>query len=463
MRIKIISLNIISIIFIAYFSFLAVLDIIVRTPHFVNDFKTFYLTLHEKKDVYKYYESVDVIKITTKNNKSLVETTPPKSLINMNTPFMNIFLKGLLNNSDSLLLQEIIWIFLSLIGAGLSLIVLMKLFNASLAKIHYFFPWLALLWVNLASIYNLSLGQITFFLLPLLCLSYYFCSLKRYTLMTVFFALLASLKLFFLIFLFYYIVKRQRRLGLLFIFLFLIFSFIPMFYFSWQDYQQFFKIVFDSHELLNRATRLSNASIFGTIQKCLWMMKLPIHSLWINQLNLFFTTGVIVAWLIYDFYYLRLLAKYSDEFRFCFLVILALLCSPLAWFYYFIFLIAPFCLLFQINFNYYFTKTLFVLLFVAFLLPCLAWINFDNTTLIYLQAYFLTLSLLIWLLVLHLAAKSVKNNLVMKDRLPSVIISFPIIIFILTILLLGTYSRMPYYLDLDKEKLIKTFPNTIIL
>ena len=190
MQIKKIFLNIVCILLILYFALLAWQRVIVSTPFFDNDYKTFYDSLHEEKksNLYQpqFYYHVDMI--SQEGQKKIIKTSQLISAVNMNTPTMNFLLEKLINLHFQLKEKIVIWTLLSLLCAAISLMLLYR---------QYFFPCLLLLWLSWPSLYNVKLGQVAYFILPFLCAGFWLYRSDRLCMASVVLGLLASLKLFF--------------------------------------------------------------------------------------------------------------------------------------------------------------------------------------------------------------------------------------------------------------------------
>src|SRR3990167_5350064 len=106
---KIISLNIICILLLAYFTVLAWQRVVASTPFFDNDYKTFYVSLHNNQKIYQPHFYFHVNSVSHLNTKTTIRSGQELSAINMNTPTMNFILKWLTNISSHLSDNALIW------------------------------------------------------------------------------------------------------------------------------------------------------------------------------------------------------------------------------------------------------------------------------------------------------------------------------------------------------------------
>src|SRR3990167_6504483 len=197
-RKKLLFLNIACLLLIAYFTVLTCRQIIYATPVYDNDYKTFYISLHKPLTVYDDHYYVRVFHYHEEKNISIIKTTartgPTLNAVNMNTPLMCFILRGLTNVSHHLFVNAIVWALCSLLGAAVSLYVLMRLFKT--LSLWYYFPLLLLLFFSWPSLSTLKLGQVSYLVLPFLCVGFVLVHLKQYRSAAVMLALLAALKLF---------------------------------------------------------------------------------------------------------------------------------------------------------------------------------------------------------------------------------------------------------------------------
>ncbi|OGT44054.1 MAG: hypothetical protein A3F13_02285 [Gammaproteobacteria bacterium RIFCSPHIGHO2_12_FULL_40_19] len=454
---KLLFLNIACLLIIAYFTVLTCRQIIYATPVYDNDYKTFYISLRKPLDVYSEHFYVRVLayanvkenEITTTNAK----TSPTLSAVNMNTPTMCFILKGLVNISNSLSVNALAWSFSALFCAALSLYVLLRLFKT--LSLWYYLPLLLLLFLSWPSLSALKLGQVSYFILPFFSIAFLLVNLKHWRSAAVVFALLASLKLFFLIFFLFFVAKRNWRLSLLFVGSFLFFFFLPVIYFHWAVYHDFFRMAQNEYLVVSHSTFPMNGSLLGVVARLVTVFNLPSYMPQLRLSIIILSLYVLIRWLIYDYYFLRSLPEFSDELRVSFLIVLGLLLSPLAWIYYFLFLLIPVVVFFKISARYALSKTFFIFFILALALPYFAWMSSVYKTVWYVQNFSSAASLVCWLICVFSAANSVcrANPPLKKNR--EILFAILCLTVLLNVILLHLNYGMPYFLDLNKKNYIQ--------
>ena len=191
---KLIFLNVVCLLLLSFLCVFAWSQLAASTQNFDNDYKTFYGALHHADNPYRVAHYVRVLSIKKqKNGKTQLHTTPEMSAVNMNSPTMTLFLKMLVNISNTLTTNVMIFVLASLWCAGLSLFILSRLFSQSHSNL-YFLPLLLMLMLTWPALYTLKLGQVSFFLLPFLCLSFLFLWRRHFFLMSIFFVPGATIK-----------------------------------------------------------------------------------------------------------------------------------------------------------------------------------------------------------------------------------------------------------------------------
>ncbi|EKD77004.1 MAG: hypothetical protein ACD_42C00504G0001 [uncultured bacterium] len=437
-KFKLISLNIICIILLAYFTALAWQRVVAGTPYFDNDYKTFYVSLHANQKIYQPHFYSHVLSMKRENKKISLQTSPEFSAVNMNTPAMNFILRGLVNANVNLSDDVLLWMILSLFGAGISLYILQR---------QYFFPLLLTMWLSWPSLYDLKVGQVAFFVLPLLCVGFLLYQFKHWRIAAIVLGLLASLKLFFLIFILLFVARRQWNVMALFVASFLVFFFLPLLYFPWNDYHAFFQLTQHYILFIERSTLPMNGSLLGVMSNIsrLWH---PTSSL--LQIRLSATIlclYLIIRWLIYDNNQLRYLPAFSDELRFSFLIVIALLCSPLGWEYYFLFLLIPIVVMIKISQRYALIKIVYVFFALSLILPYLGWMGGIGKTINIIQSFSVFAGLLCFLLCMCAVAKSVRLANLPTHNQSRILVGILVIFALISTLLLLLNYGMPYFLD----------------
>lgn len=430
--------------------------------YFDNDYKTFYMTLHGVTRPYHENQYVRVLSMhKEKNGKAHLKTTPVLSAINMNSPTMSLLLKGLVNVSSHLTINVLLWVILSLWCAGLSIYFLAQWFDTQ--QFHfYFLPLLFLFLFSWPSLYTLKLGQVSFFVLPFLSLAFLLLTRKNYVAMTITLALVAALKLFFLTFALFFLLRRQWRYLLLFIFSFLSFFFLPLFYFSGSDYEKFFRIATHFGLFVNRAALPMNASLLGVIVNTRNFFHLQSDFLQIR-----IAVGIVVGYLIirtmYSYDLLRRLPGQTEVLLFSLLIVLSLLCSPLGWYYYFIFFIIPFVVFLKAAKSVALPNAFFIMFACILFLPLLAWITSQHTWVLFLAHLACVASALCWFIDLHLVARA------FEKAEPPAAFQVNRLFFICTmsavmniVLLLINYG-MPYFFTLDQTRYLHATQPALLL
>ena len=454
-KIKLLTFNFFCAFIVLYIAVMSWSQLVVTTPKCDNDFKTFSLSLVEHQHPYKINRYVRVFHVEKHHHKTIMQTTPPITAVNMNTPLMSLLLQKMLHLSGKMNVDIVFYLVLSLCCASMSVIFLMRTFTISF---HFFLPFLLLLWLSWPSLYTLKLGQVSFLLLPLLSFSFLLLQRQSYRALAITLGLLASLKLFFLIFLLFFMVRREWRLSLLFLVSFAFFFFCPLIYYHWSDYHAFFVMAAQRQLFLDRSTLPMNGSILGLVMNAASLLHLnPSH----NQVTLsvsILCLYAIIRWLIYDYYYLRHLPECADELRFGFLILLALFCSPLAWVYYLLFLIIPLVTIIKISQRYVLSKWFYVFLIDALLLIYFPYTGKGFGILGLMMQFSVLMSLVCWFFALNIAAKSISDGIrvIHTQQQPKWIVGIFSCYALLNVTLLAFNYGMPYFLDPDKTAYLKS-------
>lgn len=451
---KLLILNIACLLLIAYFTVLTCRQIIYATPVYDNDYKTFYMSLRDPLSVYNNHFYVRVIAYSSVEQKSATtttaKTTPALNAVNMNTPPMCVLLKALVNASDKLWVNAIVWSLSSLLGAAISLYVLLRLFKT--LRLWYYLPLLLLLFLSWPSLVDLKLGQVSYFVLPFLCVGFLLVCLKQERFAAIVLGLVASLKLFFLIFILFFVVKREFRLSFLSLVSFLFFFFLPVLYFHWPVYHDFFQLTQNDFLIFSHAPFPINGSLLGVVAHLVKIFNLSPHMAQIRFSVIILSLYIVVRWLMYDYSKIRLLPQFSDELRFSSLIIIALLLSPLSWIYYFLFLVIPVVVFFKISERYALSKAFFIFFIFSLILPYFAWVLSTNKIMWVIRNFSVFAALLCWVICICFAVNAVSraNPPAQRDRK----ILFGILcchVLVNVILLLFNYG-LPYFLDISKKR-----------
>lgn len=460
-NVKYIFLNVICVLILIYFSFLAWDQMTANARIMNNDNVTFFKSLSDNNPIYKTYHIFSVTSLQKLSDGKVKISGIQIPMTNLNTPLMNFILKGLVNISSNESIFSLIWVLSSLVCAGISMALIMMFFSNSpfyFLKSYFFSPLLLLLWLSWSSINTLNSGQVSYFILPLLCLAFVFTYFKKSEASAVSFGFLAALKVFFLIFLLLFIVKRQWKLLALFSLSAIFFFFLPLVYFSWSDYLNFFNFSQQHLNFISTSLQPMNGSILGVISHYFYLTGQTLNSTKITFLNSILSLTLIIFWCVYDYKYLCFLQKFSDELRFSFLIVILLLCSPLGWSYYFIFLAVPIAVIIKINKNCRLPNSFYIFLILSLLTEYFAWYTGGNYFFQLLSQFAVFLSLILFTICLHLSARSVDfNDMNMRYR-EHVLIGILIANTFVGIYLLNINYGIESYLTISKQKLIQQAP-----
>ena len=455
--IKILFLNIICILLLACFTVFSWQYLMVNTLNFKNDYKTFYLAMKDSNNPYKASYYAHINKITIVNGKKNIQLLPPTSAINMNTPTMSLLLKSMVSLHRGLVLDSLCWILCSLIGGVIGFAIAVRYLDMHRIETIYFAPFLLVFWLSWPSLYNLSLGQVVYFVLPVLSLGFLLDYRGHQRSAAIILGLLASLKLFFLIFILLFLIRKQWRLSILFIAAFLVFFFLPLLYFSWKDYIDFYRIAQNDLMFFKRSMLTMNASLFGLFSRAITFFHWTINYAYLRFTILMASIYVLFRCFKYDTYFLRLLPDFSNELRFSFLIVLAIFLSPLGWFYYFLFLLIPVLVISKIATRYRLSKTFFILCALALLFPYLGWLHaIPPSPFFYPSFYGVFLGLLCWFLTLCSAANAVHRGVPAPIDQPKKLMTMWVLQALLCVALLSVNYGMPYFLDVVNTSAAKS-------
>lgn len=383
-------------IFVLWFGLSNLRYLTMSTPIKYNDFATFHHLLRQKNKTYEQVRYAHVTIQEIKGNEVKATYHDIRDMVNLNTPLMSLFLKGLVNLSEHLTLVLSVWIGLSLLGAGLGLWLLLPYFTEN--RLHFFWVFPIFL-LSYPAAFNAYGGQVVFFIFPFFCLALILCHSPYQKTTAALLGLLAALKLFFALFLLFYVVQRAWKLSAYFLFSFLIFFFAPLSFFSLQDYAAFYKLTHEFFIFIGRSAYSKNGSLLGFVANIFYFL-FPTATLLQLRIFAYLIVGyVVIRAVIFDYRKLCTLPEYRDELRFSFYTIIALLCSPLAWVYYFVFLCAPIAMIFKISRRYAIPALFYLLLFIAMTLPLFGVVVFPkyDLPLLLLRQFALSADLVCWL------------------------------------------------------------------
>jgi len=440
-----VCINIVCLILIAYFSILSWRNLTASSTMLNNDYALFYKTLRDPSVMYRTLHHLTVI------NKTLTD----QSIFNFNTPTMNLFLKPMINFSDDLSTNVLLWVLLSLFGASVSVILLTNWLNDYHIKYLVFLPALVALETSRPALFNANSGQLAFFLLPILCAAFFLESIKKRNAAAVLFGLLASLKLFFLIFLLFYVTRQQWRLLLIFLVSFIGFFFLPIVFFTKANYWTFFHANENSLQTIYRSLSPLNGALLGFVAKMFGFFKTHPTVIEILIPTYFLSIYIIVRWMIYDYRKLKYLPEFSTELAICFLIVFALMCSPSAWLYYHVFLLIPVLVLIKMSRHYLISNRCIFYFAIALFSPyflSLPVTGFFSNAVYHVCVFF---SLVFWMLCLLSASSSIQHVETAK-KYQSHILLFVIVLYTgCSFLFLDYHNAVSRFIEINKPAYLK--------
>lgn len=458
-NIKTIFLGLISILLIAYFTLLSYRQLLYATPVYDNDYKTFYVSLRDPMTVYDDHFYMRVYGYFKKKGEKNIQakTSPTLNAVNMNTPLMCLFLRGLVNVSHSLNINTFVFAVCSAFCGFAGFAFLMRIFDEVPS---WYIPALfLLLYFSWPSFSALKLGQVSYLIFPFLSLGFLSMYKKQYTISAVIFAFVAALKLFFLIFFIFYVIRQDWKRAGIFSMSFLLFFFLPIFYFHLPVYEAFYKLTQNHFIFISHATFPMNGSLLGVLVRVESLFNLPFTNQETNLLLLLLSLYILIKYAAYDFTVLKSLSEFSDSLRLSFLIVLAVILSPLGWVYYFVFLTIPVFVFFKIAARYALTSTFFVFFSLAFALPYVAWLQPTTHVMWFCVGLTSFLSLVCFIVCLCSAVNSIRYQRKRDEDKRSVLFAILFIQVLASVILLYANFGMPYFLDLfKKEYVANTMP-----
>lgn len=465
-KIKLIALNIICLLLMSYLVLLTWKQLWVTTPYYDNDYKTFYVTLNNKDrdDIYQTLDYVrilryDKVQVIKNKKKYTVRISPPIHAINMNTPTMSMLLSGLVRTSQHLSNSTLIWTAATLLCAIISLLLMMRLWFEK-NTVYYFLPFLLMLWVSWPSLYNLKIGEVSYFVLPFLCAAFYAMVQKNWRAMAIILAWLSSLKLFFLIFLLFFLSRRDWKNAAVLLSGLVVFSLLGLLYFPWSDYHAFFQMTQHRVIFVERSTLTMNGSLLGFVANNASFFKLTHSVIRVSIATSIIALYVLIRFFIFDVRVLQKLPELSNELSFCYWIVLALFCSPLAWLYYYLFLLIPLMLFFKVAERYVIPISFYVFLSAAFIFPFFAFIEMTNRVLHYLAHNCIFLSVLYWFLCLYLIARTIHAShyapRFRAQKQVRILMGIVLVYTCISVILLSCNYGMNDFIYPDKTEYMKT-------
>ena len=422
------------------------------TKNIRGDYKTFYKSLTSRKGIYKPYQYITVKPGVKKITVGELKKMPISTAVNLNTPTMNIILKLLISSSRTLKTDSLIWTLSSLAGAALSIYFLLLLFKKKYQVSLPFLPALLFLILSWPAIVNNSMGQVTFLLLPILSLAFTLGALGFLFVSSILLGLLASLKLFFLLFLFFFLARKQWGLAFTFILSFALFTVAPLVHLPLNEYKNFLHLVLSPGTVARRSINIVNASLLGFIIKASSYFTLKLTYSAAKLLSILLSACLLLAYMILQFAWLNHIKDRAFEIGFSLIIVLSLLMSPLGWIYYFPFLLIPAAFIYETILKREASLGLFIALLLALYLPTAAWVSIPrhvHSSFVILSAmlkYFSpTISLALWSICILETARIYTLPSFTQHANKRIFIEILIGSILLTLLCLFLNYAFPYY------------------
>lgn len=451
-----IFINVISFFLILYFTVLTGLQTFVSAPRFDTDYQTLYVSLHNNPPQFLYAEFpyAPIVSREEKNSEKVVETLPLVSAVNVNTPVMGLLLHPLFNVSKNVLPNVITWTVASLLGAGFSVFILMMLW-CDKKRALCFLPLFALFYLSWPSVYNLRLGEVAYILLPFFTL-FYFLEKKGYQASAaILMGLLSSLKLFFLIFILFYLFKKEWKLLLICVGAFLFFLFAPIVYYHLPVYHAFFDTMKNDRLVFQHAVFPFNGSFLGLVERADRLGQL--HLMYgQKKIILGCFALILLGWYyFFDKKYIAKLSEFADDIRIGFLMVFALMLSPLGWVYYYVFLLIPLFVFFKIQKKYVLSYVFYFFFFLAIFSLYLAWYYSATGWLFYAEEVSAFFSLFCWMVCLCCVTGNIlvsKRNQGERNFLMIAILTLHVFV---NFALLTANFGIAFYLQWNKEHYLR--------
>lgn len=456
-NIKNLALNFICLLFICYGTLLAWQYQTTSTPYSTSDYSTFYQNLRNTQNIYQTYNFAQILSKKVVNDKPQLTTTRPTQTVNLNTPLMSLFLKGLVNVSNELSINVAAWLIVSLACAAAGVGILLST-TGSTQTARLFLPLLLIFLLNGFSLDTVTAGQISFFIFPILCLAYRFCYQNNSTALAITLGLLGAIKLFFLIFLIYFVTKKTWRPLLIMTLSFLIFFCLPLLYFNTSTYLHFFSLTHNYFAFINRSAMSRNGSLLGFISKLTYFFNSAITELQLRSVAYAMVIYFIFRSMTYDYRVLQKLPAFSEELRFGFYIIIGLICSPLAWIYYFVFLTIPIVVFYKINQRYQTGITFHLCFFLGLTLTAISYTSLDIDKaqwLLYIRQFSTFIALLCWLIALLICVSRIKQNQYRIEKPGNHLLLIYIIASLFSIGYCQRYSPQSYFITWNKAHFLK--------
>lgn len=343
-----------------------------------------------------------------------IQKTSLKHSTLLNPPFFILLLLplGLLSYPISLWL----WSLISIACGIISVLFLLKILNFQKQQLNYVLGFFLAFFVYYPTFTNMQFGQVTLFLMPLITGAWLAARQKNYYWLGILLGIAASIKPFIGLFFLYLLIRCEWRALACFLITLFICSLLASIVFGYHSYIDYFYVL----QSVNWYSASWNDSLLGFLLRLFGG----------KEIN---TPLISLPWLTYKLYYLieiLLLGMYIKfiwpikkinlqkklDIDFSLTIVVMLLLSPLAWLYYFPFLIIPFIVLLQLakehqSINLYLASCFGILLSgISHLSTTPAKITPDNTTSIFLLSSCNVAALLMLLIALFFANKRLSIN-----------------------------------------------------
>lgn len=456
-NIKNLALNFICLLLIGYGALLAWQYQTTTTPYGTSDYATFYESLRHNQNIYKTHSFVQVLTEKMVNGKPQLTTTYPTQTVNLNTPLMSLFLKSLVNISNQLNINVATWLIASLVGAAIGVWILISTTTPTQTA-RLFLPLFLIFLLNGYSLDIITAGQISFFIFPIICLAYRFCCENNPTALAITLGFLGAIKLFFLIFLIYFLAKKTWRPLFIMALSFLIFFCLPLLYFNANTYLHFFSLTHDYFAFIGRSAMARNGSLLGFISNLTYFLNSTITALQLRYIAYAIVAYFIFRSMVYDYRVLQKLPAFSEELRFSFYIIIGLICSPLAWIYYFVFLTIPIVVFYKINQRYQTGMTFYLCFFLGLTLTAISYTIFDpNKThwFLYIRQISTFTALLCWLIALLICVSRIKQNQYRTEKAGNSLLLIYIVTSLFSIGYCQLVNHQSYFITWNKARFLK--------
>ena len=462
-NLKYLTLNLVCLALIGWFALTVWQYQTTVTPFAGSDYITFYHALQGNRNIYENSSFTRPVKEKIIPGESITTTyARATTSLNLNTPLMSLYLKGLINFSNQLSIDTAIWTAATFAGAAIGFWMLLS-FATPVSNIRTILPLFLALLICGFSLDNFYAGQVSFFIFPVLCLAFKFCYDKRPLGLAITLGILAAIKLFFLIFLIYYLAKKEWRPFLIMMLSFVISFFLPLLYFNSATYLHFFALTHQYSEFVLRSVKARNGSILGFISNLTYFLNSKIT---IGQLR-YIAYGAVVYFLvrsaIYDRHVLQKLPAFSEELRFSFYIIIGLLCSPLAWIYYFVFLIVPIVVLFKVNQHYQLGKLFYFLVFFGLTLTSISYsaVSLEKTYwLLCLRQFCAFTTLLCWLIAFIIAASCIQQKKYRAENTYNMLLPLYVFASLIAVIYIQIACGKSYFLTWNKADYLESMKPT---